>query len=81
MKPFYEDAKYLIPFSEILWINKAANRLFFKNKADGDSMYLSVDQCKKLTEEYEKWLLSQFSSTIHEISLQWVKVTLRRITT
>ena len=70
MNPFYEDNEYLIPFSEVSYIDKEIQQVFLKNKSDDDNICLSETQCKKLVKKYKKWLLSQFSSTTHEISLQ-----------
>ena len=81
MKPFYEDEEYLILFSEISYIDKETNKVYLKNKVDEDCISLNKDQREKLVKKYKKWLLSQFSSTTQEISLQWVKVTLKALTT
>lgn len=70
MNPFYEDEEYLIPFSEISCIDKDVNKVYFKNKVDEDCISLNKDQREKLVKKYKKWLLSQFSSTTHGISLQ-----------
>lgn len=70
MNPFYEDEEYLILFSEISYIDKETNKVYLKNKIDDDCIRLSEDQREKLIKKYKKWLLSQFSSTTHEISLQ-----------
>ena len=70
MNPFYEDEEYLILFSEISYIDKETNKVYLKNKIDEDCVSLSKDQREKLVKKYKKWLLSQFSSTAHEISLQ-----------
>ena len=79
MNPFYEDEEYLILFSEISYIDKETNKVYLKNKVDEDCISLNKDQREKLVKKYKKWLLSQFSSTTHEISLQWVKVTLKAL--
>ena len=70
MNPFYEDEEYLILFSEISYIDKETNKVYLKNKVDEDCISLNKDQREKLVKKYKKWLLSQFSSTTHEISLQ-----------
>ena len=70
MKPFYEDEEYLILFSEISYIDKETNKVYFKNKIDEDCVSLSKDQREKLVKKYKKWLLSQSPSTTHEINLQ-----------
>ena len=70
MNHFYEDNEYLIPFSEISYIDKEIQQVFLKNKSDDNNIRLSETQCKKLVKKYKKWLLSQFSLTTHEISLQ-----------
>lgn len=80
MKPFYEDEEYLILFSEVSYIDKETQQVFLKNKSDYD-IRLSETQCKKFVKKYKKWLISQITSTTHEISLQWVKVTLKALTT
>lgn len=70
MNHFYEDDEYLIPFSEVSYIDKEVNNVFLKNKSDDDNIRLSETQCKKFVKKYKKWLISQITSTTHEINLQ-----------
>lgn len=70
MNHVYEDSEYLIPFLEVSYIDKEINQVFLKNKSDDDNIRLNEAQCKKLVKKYKKWLISQITSTTHEINLQ-----------
>lgn len=70
MNHFYEDNEYLIPFSEVSYIDKEIQQVFLKNKSDDDNIRLSKTQCKKLVKKYKKWFISQITPATHEISLQ-----------